>query len=83
MAEPRVSTEGQRWWGRVRPDLRCEASALPSDVLTDDEAEEIRKGIAAGWRGPILLRWLEQLLQDREERRQRERQAERPKQTEE
>jgi hypothetical protein len=42
-------------------------------VLTDEEAEEIRKGLAEGWRGPILLRWLEQLRQDRDERRQRER----------
>jgi hypothetical protein len=45
-------------------------------VLTDDEAEEIRKMLDAGWRGPILLRWLEQLLQDRDERRQREREVE-------
>ena len=41
-------------------------------MLTDEEAENIRKGLAKSWRGPILLRWLEQLLQDREERRQRE-----------
>jgi hypothetical protein len=44
-------------------------------MLTDDEAA-IRKGLAEGWRGPILLRWIEQLLQDREERRQRERESE-------
>ncbi len=45
-------------------------------MLTDEEAEAIRKGLAAGWRGPILLRWLEQLLEDRDERRQRERERE-------
>jgi hypothetical protein len=38
-------------------------------MLTDEEAAEIRKLLDAGWRGPILLRWLEQLLQDRDERR--------------
>jgi len=48
-------------------------------VLTDEEAETIRRKLAEGWRGPILLRWLEQLLQDREERRQRERESEPPK----
>jgi hypothetical protein len=40
-----------------------------SSMLTDEEAAEIRKLLDAGWRGPILLRWLEQLLQDRDERR--------------
>jgi len=32
-----------------------------------------------GLAGPVLLRWLEQLLQDREERRERERESEPPK----
>jgi hypothetical protein len=41
-------------------------------MLSDDEAEAIRRKVKEGWRGPILLRWLEQLLQDRDERRQRE-----------
>ncbi len=45
-------------------------------MLTDEEAEAIRKKMAEGWRGPILLRWLEQLLQDRDERPRREREAE-------
>jgi hypothetical protein len=44
-------------------------------VLTDEEAESIRRKLAEGWRGPALLLWLEQLLQDRDERRQREREA--------
>jgi hypothetical protein len=44
-------------------------------VLTDEEVETIRRKLAEGWRGPVLLTWLEQLLQDREERRQRERVA--------
>jgi hypothetical protein len=41
-------------------------------VLTDEEAETIRRKLAEGWRGPVLLTWLEQLLRDRDERRQRE-----------
>ena len=45
-------------------------------MLTDEEAEAIRRKLAEGWRGPVLLRWLEQLLQDREERRRRERESE-------
>jgi hypothetical protein len=50
-------------------------------VLTDEQAEEIRKGLAEGRRGPVLLEWMEQLVQDRDERRQREREAELPKHT--
>jgi hypothetical protein len=42
-------------------------------VLTDEEADAIRRKLAEGWRGPVLLTWLQQLLQDREERRQMER----------
>jgi hypothetical protein len=48
-------------------------------VLTDEEAEKIRRKLTEGWRGPILLRWIEQLLRDRDERRQRERDSEPPK----
>jgi hypothetical protein len=47
-------------------------------VLTDDEAEAIRRKLAEGWRGPVLLTWLEQLLRDRDERREREREVEPP-----
>jgi hypothetical protein len=49
-------------------------------VLTDEEAEEIRRKLAEGWRGPVLLRWLEQLLRDREERREREGESEQDEQ---
>ena len=45
-------------------------------MLTDAEAEEIRRKLAEGWRGPVLLTWLRQLLQDRDERRHQEREAE-------
>jgi len=45
-------------------------------VLTDEEAETIRRKLAEGWRGPVLVTWLEQLLQDRDERRHQEREAE-------
>jgi hypothetical protein len=44
-------------------------------VLTDEEADTIRRKLAEGWRGPVLLTWLEQLPQDRDERRQQEREA--------
>jgi hypothetical protein len=30
-------------------------------VLTDEEAEAIRRKLADGWRGPVLLTWLGQL----------------------
>jgi len=38
-------------------------------VLTDDEAEGIRRGLAAGMRGPVLIKWCGQFLADRDERR--------------
>jgi hypothetical protein len=44
-------------------------------VLTDDEADTIRRRLTERWRGPVLLTWLEQLLQDRDERGKRERLA--------
>jgi hypothetical protein len=34
-------------------------------MLTDEHADEIRRGLAAGMRGPILIGWCEKLLQDR------------------
>ena len=34
-------------------------------MLTDEQAEAIRKGLAAGVRGPVLIKWAEQLLADR------------------
>jgi hypothetical protein len=52
-------------------------------MLTDEEAEIIPKGLADGCRGPVLLKWVEQLLQDRDERRQREHEDETPKHTDE
>jgi hypothetical protein len=60
-----------------RSDLPRPPLALPSPMLTDEEADTIRRKLAEGWRGPVLLTWLEQLLQDREERRLREREKER------
>jgi len=35
-----------------RPDLLCRNPALRWRMLTDKEAEEIRRGLAAGMRGP-------------------------------
>jgi hypothetical protein len=46
-------------------------------LLTDDQADEIRRGLASGVRGPVLIKWVELLLADRAERRKRER-ASRP-----
>ena len=46
-------------------------------LLTDDQADEIRRGLASGVRGPVLIKWVELLLADRAERRERER-ARRP-----
>lgn len=45
-------------------------------MLSDEEVEAIRKGLAEGYRGPVLLKWLEQLLEDREQRRRQERERE-------
>jgi hypothetical protein len=32
------------------------------------EVEEIRRGLEGGTRGPVLIKWVRELLQDREER---------------
>jgi hypothetical protein len=37
-------------------------------MLTDAQAEAIKRGLASGMRGPVLIKWVEQLLADREER---------------
>jgi len=44
-------------------------------MLSDAQADEIRQGLATGMRGPVLLKWCEQLLRDRQERVARERAA--------
>lgn len=36
-------------------------------MLTDDEVATIRRKLAENWSGPVLLKWLEELLADREE----------------
>ena len=35
--------------------------------LTDAEADEIRKGVESGLRGPIVIKWIRQLVDDRDE----------------
>jgi hypothetical protein len=35
---------------------------------TDAQAEEIGRGLASGMRGLVLIKWVEQLLADRDER---------------
>jgi hypothetical protein len=37
----------------------------PPRLLTDTEAKEIEDGVQSGMRGPILDRWVRQLLADR------------------
>jgi len=40
----------------------------PKRLLSDREVEEIRVGVKSGLRGPVLSKWIEQLLADRDER---------------
>ena len=40
-------------------------------MLSDDEAAEIRSSLDGGTRGPILIKWVRQLLDDRQERVER------------
>ena len=42
-------------------------------MLTYEEVERIRLGVRDGTRGPVMLSWVEKLLQDRDERIQRDR----------
>jgi hypothetical protein len=42
-------------------------------MLTDAEVERIRQGVRDGIRGPIVLSWVDRLLQDRDERIRRDR----------
>lgn len=37
-------------------------------MLTDAEADEIRQGVESGLRGPVVIKWIRQLLDDRDER---------------
>ncbi len=45
-------------------------------MLTDEEAEEIRTGVKSGLPGPVLSKWVEALLRDRDERVELERKRE-------
>jgi hypothetical protein len=54
---------------RIRGALRVDHPMIePQRLLTDAEVEEIRWGVREGIRGPIMLKWVEQLLRDRDER---------------
>ena len=37
-------------------------------MLTDEQADEIRRELDAGARGPVLLKWVRELFDDRDER---------------
>ena len=37
-------------------------------LLTEEQVAEIRAGVREGIRGPVMLKWVEQLLADRDER---------------
>ena len=39
-----------------------------SPLLTEKQVAEIRAGVAEGIRGPVMLKWVEQLLADHDER---------------
>jgi hypothetical protein len=39
-----------------------------SMLLTEEQVAEIRAGVRDGIRGPVMLKWVEQLLADRDER---------------
>ncbi len=41
---------------------------LEKRLLTEQEVEVIRAGVAQGIRGPVMLKWVAQLLADRDER---------------
>lgn len=47
-------------------------------MLSDKEADEIRSSVEGGTRGPVLLKWIRLLLEDREERVKREKAVDRP-----
>ena len=46
-------------------------------LLSDQEVEEIREGVNSGMGGPVVLKWIRQLLADHDERVRLQR--ERPK----
>jgi hypothetical protein len=54
------------------PRLLRTVRGVGSCVLSDADADEIRRGLAAGLRGPLLIKWCRLLLADRDERRARE-----------
>jgi hypothetical protein len=58
----------------ISPSIR-----LPWSMLADEEVEEIKAGVKLGLRGPIMLRWIEELLRDRDERIERDRRREEQK----
>lgn len=57
-----VSIPDRIYRGSAASDPRIERLILSSSVLTDEEADAIRRKLADGWRGLVLLTWLEQLL---------------------
>ncbi len=45
-------------------------------MLTEEKVEEIRQGVKSGLRGPVMLKWVEALLRDWDERVELERKGE-------
>jgi hypothetical protein len=37
-------------------------------MLSDQQADDIRRGLEGGTRGPVLIKWVRLLLADRDER---------------
>ena len=51
--------------------------APASKLLTEEQVAGIRAGVRVGMPGPMMLRWIEQLLADRDERIRLERERKR------
>ena len=47
---------------------RTRPCPIVSSMLTDAEADEIRAGVESGLRGPVVIKWIRELLEDRDER---------------
>jgi hypothetical protein len=47
--------------------------AYSEAMLTEKKIEEIRMGVKSGLRGPVMLKWVEDLVRDRDERMELER----------
>jgi hypothetical protein len=61
----RIGSAVKRILGALKGESRLDE---PQRLLTDRELAEIRAGVREGIRGPVMLKWVEQLLGDHDER---------------